>query len=393
MALSIPTSLYDLTADQLSQQLEAWGEPAFHARQIRRWLYQRFAAGIEEMTDLSKSLRARLKENYAIGRLSTAAERASTDGWTRKWLLRLPDGSEIETVLMEYDGIRRTACISSQAGCAMDCSFCATGQMGFLRNLRASEIIEQVVWVARALQHQPAPQDVTEPTHAQQVPNGDPKSKIQNPKSPNRLSNLVFMGMGEPFANYNNVMEAIRRLTEAESDGGFALGARRITVSTVGIVPGIRRFAEENLQVNLAISLHAASDALRDQLAPINKRYPLKELALAARDYIRKTNRRLSFEWALIDGVNDTIEQAELLVAYIRSICDPKKEGRNMIHVNMIPLNPTGGYAGRATGRAQAHRFSETLTAAGIPNTIRVRRGIDIHAGCGQLRAEAGRPR
>lgn len=385
MALSIPTSLYDLTSDQLSKQLDDWGEPAFHARQIRRWLYQRFAAGVDDMTDLSKRLRARLKEHYVTGRLSTVAERASNDGWTRKWLLRLPDGSEIETVLMEYDGIRRTACISSQAGCAMNCSFCATGQMGFLRNLRAGEIIEQVVWVARALQNQP------DAAGRACAPNGNPQSTIQNPKSTDRLSNLVFMGMGEPFANYNNVMEAIRRLTEAESDGGFGLGARRITVSTVGIVPGIHRFAEENLQVNLAISLHAASDELRDQLAPINKRYPLKELALAARDYIRKTNRRVSFEWALIDGVNDTIAQAELLVTYIRSIWDAKKEGRNMIHVNMIPLNPTGGYAGRATDRTQARRFSEILTAAGIPNTIRVRRGIDIHAGCGQLRAEAGR--
>ncbi len=388
MALSIPTSLYDLTPDQLSRQLDDWGEPAFHARQIRRWLYQRFAASVDDMTDLSKSLRTRLKEHYVTGRLSTAAERASNDGWTRKWLLRLPDGSEIETVLMEYDGIRRTACISSQAGCAMDCSFCATGQMGFLRNLRAGEIVEQVVWVARALQDQPTTEDAEPVSRAS---NDNPKSKLQTPKSTDRLSNLVFMGMGEPFANYNNVMEAVRRLTEAESEGGFGMGARRITVSTVGIVPGIRKFAEENLQVNLAISLHAASDQLRDQLAPINKRYPLKELALATRDYIRKTNRRISFEWALIDGVNDTIEQAELLVAYIRSIGDPKKEGRNMIHVNMIPLNPTGGYAGRATNRTQAHRFSEILTAAGIPNTIRVRRGIDIHAGCGQLRAEAGR--
>ncbi|MGQ9815455.1 MAG: 23S rRNA (adenine(2503)-C(2))-methyltransferase RlmN, partial [Candidatus Roseilinea sp.] len=276
--------------------------------------------------------------------------------------------------------------------CAMDCSFCATGHMGFRRYLRGGEIIEQVVWVARVLQNQPANEDIRRAVPEETAPHVHPKSKVQNGHSADRLSNLVFMGMGEPFANYNNVMEAIRRLTEAESDGGFGLGARRITVSTVGIVPGIRKFAEENLQVNLAISLHAASDELRNQLVPINKQYPLKELALAVRDYIRRTNRRVSFEWVLIDGVNDTIEQAELLVAYIRSIGDPKKEGRNMIHVNMIPLNPTGGYAGRATGRTQARKFSEVLTAAGIPNTIRVRRGIDIHAGCGQLKAEAGQP-
>ncbi len=385
MTLSIPTSLYDLTSEQLSRQLDAWGEPAFHTKQIRRWLYQRLAASIDDMTDLSKSLRARLKEHYVTGRLSTVAARASSDGWTRKWLLRLTDGSEIETVLMEYDGIRRTACISSQAGCAMNCSFCATGQMGFVRNLRAGEIIEQVIWVARTLQDQPTTQAAPP---ISRTSNDNPNAKLQTPKSTDRLSNLVFMGMGEPFANYNNVMEAIRRLTEPENDGGFGMGARRITVSTVGIVPGICKFAEENLQVNLAISLHAASDELRNQLVPINTRYPLKELALAARDYIRKTNRRISFEWALIDGVNDTIEQAELLVAYVRSIWDARQEGRSMIHINMIPLNPTSGYGGRATSRRQAHQFSERLTAAGIPNTIRVRRGIDIHAGCGQLKAE-----
>ena len=408
MAQSIPTSLYDLTSDQLSRQLADWDQPAFRAKQIRRWLYQRLVTSIDEMTDLSKDLRARLKEHFVLGRLETAAERVSTDGWTRKWLLRLTDGSEIETVLMEYDGVRRTACISSQAGCAMNCSFCATGQMGFLRNLRSGEIIEQVLWVARALQKEEGgrmkdegvgkkaedrsqPSAVSRPSSVVRRPSSveNPKSEIENPKS-ERLSNLVFMGMGEPFANYNNVMEAIRRLVEAESDGGFGLGARRITVSTVGIAPGIRKFAEEDLQVNLAISLHAASDDLRDPLVPINKRYPLKELSLAARDYIRKTNRRISFEWALIDGVNDSAEQAELLVKLIRSIYDPKVEGRNMIHVNMIPLNPTSGYQGRATGRVQAHKFSETLAAAGIPNTIRVRRGIDIHAGCGQLKAEAG---
>ncbi|MCS7059801.1 MAG: 23S rRNA (adenine(2503)-C(2))-methyltransferase RlmN [Anaerolineae bacterium] len=360
MSTTIPTSLYDLTADQLADQLAAWGQPAFHAKQIRRWLYQQFVAHIDEMTDLSKTLRAQLSAHYALGRLIPVAEHFSSDGWTRKWLLRLPDGSEIETVLMEYDGIRRTACISSQAGCAMDCAFCATGQMGFVRNLRAGEIIEQVLWVARAMRHQSAV---------------------------DRLSNVVFMGMGEPFANYNNVLEAIRRLTEPQSAGGFGLGARRITVSTVGIVPGIRRFAEEALQVNLAISLHAANDELRNQLVPLNKRYPLKDLALATREYIRKTNRRVSFEWALIDGVNDTVEQARLLVKFIRSIHDPQQEGRNMIHVNMIPLNPTAGYAGRATDRERARHFSAILAEAGIPNTIRVRRGIDIHAGCGQLKA------
>jgi len=359
--ISIPTSLYDLTFDQLAQQLKDWDQPPFRARQVWRWLYQRLAGAIDEMTDVSKELRARLKESYVLGRLQSVAERASSDGWTRKWLLRLADGGEIETVLMEYDDARRTACISSQAGCAMDCSFCATGQMGFLRNLRAGEIIEQVVWVARACS----------------LPPGE-----------GRLSNVVLMGMGEPFANYNNVMEAVRRLLEPEDGGGFGLGARKITLSTVGLAPGMRRFADESLQVNLAVSLHAATDELRSRLVPINVRYPLRELADATREYIRKTNRRVSFEWALIDGLNDTAEQAGALVDYIRGICDPEVEGRNMIHVNTIPLNPTGGYRGRASHRTRAHQFSEVLTQAGIPNTIRVRRGIDISAGCGQLKAE-----
>jgi 23S rRNA (adenine2503-C2)-methyltransferase len=196
------------------------------------------------------------------------------------------------------------------------------------------------------------------------------------------------MGMGEPFANYNNALEAVRRLLEPAESGGFGLGARKVTVSTVGLAPGIRKFAAETLQVNLAVSLHAATDELRNQLVPINARYPLRELAEAVREYIRKTNRRVSFEWALIDGVNDAPEHAGALVDYIRGICNPAVEGRNMIHVNTIPLNPTGGYRGRASRRTRAHQFSEVLNQAGIPNTIRVRRGIDISAGCGQLKAE-----
>ncbi|MCS6847362.1 MAG: 23S rRNA (adenine(2503)-C(2))-methyltransferase RlmN [Anaerolineae bacterium] len=360
MQTPIPISLYDLTREQLIRQLAEWGEPAFRARQIWHWLYQRLAGSIDEMTDLPRSLRDRLQQAYALSRMTVMAEQHSSDGWTRKWLFRLADGSEIETVLMEYDGLRRTACVSSQAGCAMGCSFCATGQMGFLRNLRSGEIVEQAVWVARAL-----------------------RAKANGHE---RLSNLVLMGMGEPFANYNNVMEAVHRLMTPESAGGFGLGARKITISTVGIVPGIRRFAEEAAQINLAVSLHAATDALRDQLVPINRRYPLHELVAATRDYLRKTNRRVSYEWALIDGVNDTVEQAKALVELVRET--NAKAGVNLVHVNMIPLNPTGGYAGHASRRAHIQQFRDVLTRAGIPNTLRVRRGIDISAGCGQLKAE-----
>ena len=367
---AIQTSLYDLTRDQITAQLAEWSEPAFRAGQIWRWLYERHAADIDNMSDLSKALRTRLKQQYILSRLTPVAEKKSTDGWTRKWLLGLGDGSEVESVLMEYEGVRRTACISSQAGCAMNCSFCATGQMGFLRNLRAGEIIEQVIWVTRAL------------TSSRHTPDG------QGNELEERLSNVVFMGMGEPFANYNNVLEAAHRLVEPRETGGFGLGARKITISTVGLVPGIRRFADEDLQLNLAVSLHAATDDLRNQLVPINKRFPLREVTHAVHDYIVKTNRRVSFEWALIDGVNDTPEQAEALLKLVRNTFNPQVEKRHMIHVNMIPLNPTSGFAGRASQRTRIQEFCDVLSRAGIPNTLRVRRGIDISAGCGQLKAE-----
>jgi len=252
----------------------------------------------------------------------------------------------------------------------MNCSFCATGQMGLMRNLRAGEIIEQVMYVTRAL------------TTPRQTSDG------QSGGSEERLSNVVFMGMGEPFANYSNVLEAARRLVEPRETGGFGLGARKITISTVGLVPGIRRFAEENIQLNLAVSLHAATDELRNQLVPINKRYPLRDVTRAVHDYIKMTNRRVSYEWALIDGVNDTREQAEALVKLVHNTFNPQVEKRHMIHVNMILLNPTSGFAGRASQRSHIQEFCDVLDRAGIPNTLRVRRGIDISAGCGQLKAE-----
>lgn len=363
------TSLYDINRDQLATILADWNEPAFRTRQVWSWIYERNADSIDDMSDLSKALRAKLHESFVLRRFTTVAEKLSSDGWTRKWLLKLADGSEVETVLMEYEGIRRTACISSQAGCAMNCSFCATGQMGFLRNLRAGEIVEQVAWAARALSR-------------------IDQSNVLTAAGADRLSNVVFMGMGEPFANYNNVMEAARKLTEPAVEGGFGLGARKVTISTVGLVPGIRKFTAEGSQFNLAVSLHAATDALRSTLVPINKRYPLNELADAVRAYIDRTNRRVSFEWALIEGVNDTTEQAKALVAFIRQTFNPRIEKRHMIHVNMIPLNPTGGYHGQASQRFSIRQFRTILDQDGIPNTLRVRRGIDISAGCGQLKAE-----
>lgn len=362
-------SLYDLSREQLVKQMAEWNEPEFRAAQIWRWLYSRLAGQIDDMTDLSKALRSRLKEHYILRRFSVSASTESADGWTRKWLLRSADGAEVETVLMEYEGIRKTACISSQAGCALNCSFCATGQMGFMRNLRAGEIIEQVLWVASAIT----------------APSLNTTAKTDQPEA--RLSNVVFMGMGEPFANYNHVLETARRLTEPGDQGGFGLGARKITISTVGLAPGILKFGEEALQANLAVSLHAATDVLRNHLVPINQHYPLDQLAQAIRTYINKSNRRVSLEWALIDSVNDTPEQARALVGFIQSTFDPAIERRHMLHVNMIPLNPTNAYRGRASQRERIQRFCDVLDQAGIPNTVRVRRGIDISAGCGQLKA------
>lgn len=243
---------------------------------------------------------------------------------------------------------RNTICVSSQAGCAMNCSFCATGQAGFQRNLSTGEIVEQIIFFARRLMHQ-----------------GE------------RLTNLVFMGMGEPFANYGAVQEAIARLTDPQ---GFNFGARRITISTVGLVPGIEKFTAERSQVNLAVSLHAATDELRSEMMPINRRYPLDVLMKACRDYVETTRRRLSFEWALISGVNDTPQQARLLAQRIRGM---------LCHVNMIPLNPTPGFGGRASTKERIAAFRAELDHYGIPNSVRERRGIDISAGCGQLRQQS----
>lgn len=336
-------NLYDLSLKQLAGLLQEWGEPPFRARQVWAGLYGRLTSSVAEFTDVPSDLRARLQETFEIGSLHSVAQQQSRDGQTVKHLFSLPDGGAIEAVLMRYDR-RRTACISTQVGCAMGCVFCATGQMGFGRNLSAGEIVEQVLFYARALQAE-----------------GD------------RLTHVVVMGMGEPFHNYDATMEAVDRLTDPT---GLRLGARRITISTVGLVPMIRRFAGERRQVNLAVSLHAATDALRSELLPINRKYPLAELMAACREYVSETSRRITFEWALIQGLNDTPEQATALGEWL--------SGMNC-HVNVIPLNPTGGYSGGASTQERAAAFRATLEQRGIACTIRVRRGIDIDAGCGQL--------
>ena len=343
-----PAALLDLSLDELQNLFQSWSEPPYRAKQVWSRLYQKLAASFDEMTELSRALREKLAQEAVIGRLTPRAEQRSSDGQTRKLLFVLPDGAQVESVLMGYER-RRTTCISTQAGCAMNCSFCATGQGGFQRNLTSGEIIEQILHFAREL-------------------------AISHP--PSRITNIVFMGMGEPFANYDHVMAAVRRLNDPQ---GFNLGARRMTVSTVGLVQGIRKLASEDIQINLAVSLHAATDELRNQLVPINKRYPLSEIMSAVREYIERTHRRVSFEWALIEGVNDTPEQARALAQLIK--------GR-LCHVNLIPLNPTSGYPGAASTRERIAAFRSALAAAGIPNTLRLRRGIDIQAGCGQLKSQ-----
>jgi len=302
------------------------------------------------MSELPKQLRAVLHERATIGSLHLEIEQISQDG-TKKRAYKLHDGQMIESVLMPYEDGRRTACISSQAGCAMGCVFCATGQMGFARQLTSEEIYEQVARFAAELKGE-----------------GE------------RLSNIVMMGMGEPLANYRNVIAAIRRMNTE-----LGIGARKITVSTVGIVPNIRKLMNEDLQVRLALSLHCATDEERTALLPANRRYGgLDELMSTIREYIRVKKSRVTFEWALIEGENDSKEVARTLGRLLqRHDIRP-----DMAHVNLIPLNPTGGFGGGPSGRANVHKFVEVLEKEfGVSATPRMRRGIDIDAGCGQLKA------
>lgn len=337
-------NLYDLSVDELTSLLARLGQPAFRARQVWEWLYRHYAADFSEMTNLPGELRARLAREATLSIGEVVLSQHSADGQTKKVLFRLPDGQFIETVLMRYQK-RRTLCISTQAGCAMGCVFCATGQMGFMRHLSVAEIVGQVLFFARQL--------ASEGQH---------------------VTNIVMMGMGEPLHNYDNTLAAIDRLTDPS---GFNLGARKITISTVGLIPAIRRYADEQRQTPLAVSLHAATDEERSRLLPVNRRWPIADLMEACRYYIAKTGRRMTFEWALIAGENDTEEQANKLGDLLRGM---------LAHVNLIPLNPTAGYGGTPSSPERVARFQEVLAGYGVTSTVRVRRGIDIQAGCGQLR-------
>lgn len=337
--------IYDLSFEDLQELVKSWGEPAYRTKQIWQGVYQQLWNTPEQFTNLPKSLREKLAEELRWNPLLPDTILQSKDGETVKTLFRLEDERAIEAVLMRYED-RRTLCISSQAGCAMGCVFCATGQMGFKRHLSSGEIVAQVMHYARQLREQ-----------------GE------------EVTNVVLMGMGEPFHNYQATLDAIDRLNDPR---GMNLGARRFTISTVGLVPMIRKFAEEKRQINLAISLHAANDEARSAMLPVNRKYPIKELLDACREYVEKTGRRITFEWALIRDVNDTPETARELATLLKGL---------MCHVNVIPLNPTQKYPGQATTRERAVEFCAVLSKAGIPCTIRIRRGIDIQAGCGQLAA------
>ena len=346
-----------LPASQKRANGKAAGVPAYRIRQIEEWIYKKYARSFEEMTNLPQAMRAGLAATTTLTPLKPVTQRVSKAGDTQKVLFQMPDGEKVEAVLMLYDR-RRTLCISSQAGCAMGCSFCATARGGLRRNLTAGEIVAQVLFFARYLL------DADE----------RPKMRV---KRPTTVTNIVLMGMGEPMHNYENVWTAIRRLTAAD---GFGLGARHITLSTVGLIPMIDRMADEGLQVNLAVSLHAPNNDLRSKLVPPSRRYPVDDLLASVRRYITKTNRRVTFEYALMRGTNDSPALAEDLADKLQGI---------LCHVNLIPLNPIPDSPFQPTSDKDTQRFADILSARGISTTVRIRRGIEIDAGCGQLRNAA----
>jgi 23S rRNA (adenine2503-C2)-methyltransferase len=385
------TDLLSLTLPQMQEWLLERGEPAFRAKQLYSWLYQRLVTDFSVMSNLPQPLRNRLAQEASIGPMIVRSEQHSKDDRTRKILLELNDGKLIESVLMLYPpigqssprtkergrsqgssqhvsstrnvvaplaGARATVCVSTQVGCAFGCTFCATGQMGFDRHLTSGEIVAQVLIFARELRDAPwAAKGLPGSAHI------------------DHITNIVLMGMGEPLHNYDNVMQALRILN---CSAGFNLGARHMTVSTVGLVPAIRKFSQEQLQVNLAISLHAPTDELRSQTMPIDKKYPLEELIAACKDYIAATGRQVTFEYVLLAGVNDTEEYAHQL----GTLLGPLKQ---FAHVNCIPVNATYADFKSPSGEAIS-AFRNVLFEHRINNSVRAERGDDIAAACGQLR-------
>ncbi len=359
-------NLYGYTRPELARLLEEWGFKAVHAQRLWHDLYYRGVSSFEQMTELPARIRDRLAADTTLAALPVAVETHSTDGFTRKYLLQLEDGRRVETVLMRFSG-RVTACVSSQVGCAMGCVFCATGQMGFLRHLSAAEIVAQALHVDRVLR--------TTASESPALAEADHHSPHVRHE---RLRNLVLMGMGEPLHNYDAVMKALEILRDPN---GISLGARKITLSTVGVVPGIIRLADEASPIHIAVSLHAATQEGRAALVPTARRWPLDELMRACRYYVEKRQRRIFFEWTLIEGGNDRPEDAHAVGRLLAGL---------PAQVNLIPLNPTSGYAGQPSHTGAARRFQSILAEYQLPSTVRQRRGIDIDAGCGQLAARAG---
>jgi 23S rRNA (adenine2503-C2)-methyltransferase len=338
--------IYDFSFSELQNFLNDKSHPKFRAKQIWEGLYHQLWTSPQQFLVLPKNLRDALEVDVDWHVLEPIDILQSSDGETIKTAFALQDGLIIEAVLMRYDK-RRTLCISTQAGCAMGCVFCATGQMGFKRHLNSGEIISQVMYYARLLQ-----------------------------KTDEKVTNIVIMGMGEPFHNFEATLKAVDILHDPS---GFNFGERRVTISTVGLVPEIIRFANLHRQINLAVSLHAADNTTRSDMLPINNKYAIEELIDACKYYIRETNRRITFEWALIDNINDSIGSAQALAKLLRGM---------LCHVNIILLNPTNSYSGKPTTPNNAKLFKQVLEENGIPCTIRLRRGIDIQAGCGQLAAK-----
>ncbi len=339
-------ALHDLSRAELEALLKDWGQPAYRARQVYKQVYDNLANAPSAMSNIPQALRERLASEIRFSTLELERIQTGDRGMTRKALFRLPNGSPLESVLMIYSD-RATVCASTQSGCAVGCTFCATGAMGFRHHLSAGQMIEQVLWAAREL-----------------------KNAASGVRA---LTNIVYMGMGEPFNNYDRWWTSVQRLHDPD---GFNMGARGFTVSTVGIVPGIRRLADEPLPVNLAISLHAPDDELRQKLVPVNARYPIAAILEAVRDYLGKTRRRVSFEYVLLQGVNDGPREARSLAELLRGL---------LCHVNLIPWNPVPGAPLTPSERRRVLTFQEALQAQHVPCTVRVQRGVDIAAACGQL--------
>ena len=346
MNRKIKQNIYDLSREDLTEIVQSLEQPSYRSKQILEWLYKNYVENFDEMNNVPASLRDHLNSNCTFQGLEIENHIKSNDGFTQKWLFKLIDGSLIETVLMKYDK-RATACISTQAGCAMGCTFCATGQMGYVRNLSHGEIIAQAVHAARVMR-----------------------------RSGKRLSNIVFMGMGEPMHNYENVISAAKTIVDPKL---LSIAARKITISTIGIIEGIDKLADEKIQIGLAVSLHGTNDEERQNLIKAASKWNLSDLIRSCKNYFKKTRRRVTFEWALIEGVNDSEETAKNLARLLKGL---------PCHLNVIPLNPTEDYDGKPSSKEKIKVFVSLLNSAGIITTVRMRRGIDIAAGCGQLKAK-----